>query len=197
MEIKDGDILIRPLIQEDVFEMEKWGVHKSPLLADYNYPNMSDTEKRRWYRIKTFNLFNKYFAILTNSRLIGYMGIKNIKRIRKESTLGIVFDPNFTDKGYGTRTLELFLNYYFHHMNMKVIYLEVAKFNDRAMRVYEKMGFKITSYYCEEFFNQRLDLKDPYYLEAKASFVIVDEKLYNYIYRMKLKMEDFTGNTRS
>lgn len=197
MEIKDGDLLIRPLILEDVFQMEKWGVHETPLLADYNFPNMSDSEKRRWYRIKTFNLFNKYYGILLEGRLIGYMGIKNIKRIRKEATLGIVFDPNFIDKGYGTKTLEIFLDYYFHHMNMKVIYLEVSKFNDRAMRVYEKVGFKITSYYCEEFFNQRLGLKDPHYLEVKSSFVIVGQKLYNYIYRMKLKKEDFTRKTRS
>lgn len=191
MEVKDEDLLIRPLILDDVFQMENWGTHETPLLGDYNFPKMTDVEKKRWYRLKTLNIFNKYYGVLLEGRLIGYMGIKNIKRIKRESTLGIVFDPNYINKGYGTRTLKIFLDHYFKEMKMNIMYLEVAKFNDRAMRVYQKLGFKTTSYYCEQFFNQRLDTNNRYYLESKASFVIVDEKIYNYIYRMKLKKEDF------
>lgn len=191
IEIVDGDLKIRSLKVEDVFSMRHWGRHKTPLLADYNFPEMPDSEIRRWYRFKTINPFNKYFGVLLGDRLIGYMGIKNIKIIKKESTLGIVFDPSIVNQGYGSKTLRLFLNYYFNEMNMKRMYLEVAMFNRRAMRVYKKMGFKTTSYYLEEFFNNNLDLSNPYYQEAERYFVIKDEKIYNYIYKMRLDKEDF------
>lgn len=191
IEIVDGDLKIRPLRLEDAFSMRQWGRHKTPLLADYNFPRMTDSEIRRWYRYKTINPFNKYFAVLQEDRLIGYMGIKNIKIIKRESTLGIVFDPSFVNQGYGSKTLRLFLAYYFSQMNMRRMYLEVAMFNQRAMRVYRKMGFKTTSYYLEEFFDQNLDLNNPYYLEGESFFVIKDEKIYNYIYKMKLDKEDF------
>ncbi len=36
------------------------------------------------------------------------MGIKYIRKILKESTLGIVFDPNYINKGYGTESILTF-----------------------------------------------------------------------------------------
>lgn len=190
-DIRDGDLIISPLTVDHVFKMRMWGTHETPLLSDYNFPKMTDSEVRRWYRFKTLNPFNRYYGILIDDKLIGYMGIKGIKKFRRESTLGIVFDPSNVNKGYGTRTLRLFLKYYFDEMNMRRMYLEVAKFNSRAMRVYKKVGFKTSSYYCEEFFDQSLDLNNTYYLQAKTSFVIKDEKIYNYIYKMRLNKEDF------
>lgn len=191
IEIVEGNFKIRSLILDDVFRMKEWGIHETPLLADYNFPKMTDSEIKRWYRFKTLNPFNKYLGILVDDRLIGYMGLKNIKIIKKESTLGIVFDPNYVNMGYGSKTLKLFLSYYFNELNMKIMYLEVAKFNERAMRVYKKVGFETTSYYLEEFFDQNLNLNNSYYLDAKTSFVIKDEKIYNYIYKMKVDREDF------
>ena len=175
MKIIGERIFIRPLRVEDVFNMRKWGVHKNPLLSDYNFPEMSDRQI-----LKTKSFFNKYFAILTKEdRLIGYMGIKEIKFLKKESTLGIVFDPDLLDSGYGTETLKYFLKEYFNQMNMKKMYLEVAEFNKRARRVYEKMGFKYSGYYLEEFFDWDLDLQSSYFKEVESCFVINGKKIYN------------------
>ncbi len=69
--------------------------------------------------------------------------------------------------------------------------LEVAEFNKRAMAVYKKIGFKENGYYLDEFFNSNLDLNNPYYQEAKSSFVIDGKIIYNYIYKMTLSKETF------
>lgn len=192
MEIIGDRIIIRPLKVEDVFDMRNWGEHDNPLLADYNFPIMTDNQIKRWHDIKTNSFFNRYFGIITKEgRLIGYMGMKNIKFLRKESTLGIVFDPNFMNEGYGTETLKVFLNHYFTELNMKKMDLEVAEFNIRAKKVYKKMGFKPAGYYLEEFYDNKLDLQNSYFKESKSSFVIKDNKLYNYVYRMKLDREVF------
>lgn len=192
MQIKGKRITIRPLELKDVYQMRNWGYHKNPLLADYNFPILTDTSIQKWYKIKTKSWFDKYYGVLNNDDiLIGYMGIKNIKLIRRESTLGIVFDPNYIDKGYGSEALKYFLNYYFNEMRMKRMYLEVAEFNTRAYRVYENMGFVPVAYYLDEFFDHNLDLMGSYYLDAKSGFVISDEKIYNYIYKMRLNKEDF------
>lgn len=192
MEIKGKRVTIRNLRLEDVFEMRKWGYHDNPLLEDYNFPQMSDKEIRLWYRMKVNSIFNKYYGVRNeNNELIGYMGIKGIKLFRRESTLGIVLDPNHINKGYGTEILDTFLRYYFTEMKMRKMILEVAEFNKRAYRVYEKIGFKPVGYYLDEFFNQGLDLTNPYYLEEKSSFVIDGEKIYNYIYKMDLPKKRF------
>lgn len=192
MEIKGERITIRRLRLEDVFEMRKWGYHDNPLLEDYNFPQMTDREIRLWYKMKVNNIFNKYYGIRNeNNDLIGYMGIKGIKIFRREATLGIVLDPNHVNKGYGTEILDTFLQYYFTTMKMRKMILEVAEFNKRAYRVYEKLGFKPVGYYLDEFFNQGLDLTNPYYLQEKSSFVIDGQKIYNYIYKMTLSKKRF------
>jgi RimJ/RimL family protein N-acetyltransferase len=178
--------------------MRNWGYHEDPLLEDYNFPEMKDKEIKKWYKYKTDSFFNRYYAVLNeNNRLIGYLGIKSIKFIRRESTLGIVFDPNYVSKRYGTETLSTFLKYYFTEMKMKRMYLEVAEFNKRAHKLYQNMGFKTEGYYLDYFYDQKLNLNNPYYLEEESSFVISNKKIYNYIYKMKLEKEDFFETNRS
>lgn len=172
--------------------MREWGYHENPLLEDYNFPELNDKDIKMWYWAKTGKLSNRYYAIRNeDDQLIGYMGIKNIKRFTRESTLGLVLDPNQVDKGYGTEILETFLRTYFTEMKMRKMILEVAEFNNRALRVYEKIGFRSVGYYLDEFFDQYLDLWDPYYLKEKSSFVIKGEKIYNYIYKMVLDRKAF------
>lgn len=192
MRLKGERVTIRPLKVEDVFYMRNWGYHDNPLLSDYNFPTMTDNEVNTWYKYKTLPWFNKYFGVLNEeNRLIGYMGIKNIKKVKKESTLGIVFDPNYVNKGYGSETLRVFLNYYFKVLKMKRMYLEVAEFNKRAYKAYKNLGFKPVGYYLDVYQDTSLDLNDPYYLKHKSSFVIKGKKIYNYIYKMKLTRVDF------
>lgn len=192
MAIKGNRIKIRRLKVEDVYLMKSWGQHENPLLEDYNFPDIKDREIRVWYSFKTNNLRNKYYGIWNeDNKLIGYMGIKNMRRILRESTLGIVLDPNHINKGYGTEILTTFLDYYFTEMKMRRMILEVAEFNKRAIRVYEKLGFKVIGYYLDEFFDNRLDLSNFYYLEEKSSFVIKDKKIYNYIYKMVIDKKSF------
>ncbi|WP_406243109.1 GNAT family N-acetyltransferase [Tissierella carlieri] len=192
LEIKGKRVIIRELQLKDVFLMREWGTHENPLIEDYNFPPMNDKEIKIWYAMKANRLFNKYYGIRNEEgKLIGYMGIKDIKVIKRESTLGIVLDPNQVNKGYGTEILDTFLRHYFTDMKMKKMILEVAEFNKRAYRVYQKIGFKPIGYYLDEFFDSELDLSSTYYLEEKSSFVITDKKIYNYIYKMVLNKKRF------
>ncbi|MFA7532992.1 MAG: GNAT family N-acetyltransferase [Tissierellaceae bacterium] len=192
MKIKGPRVTIGDLKLDDVFQMSRWGKHDNPLLGDYNFPDLSAREVNKWYRLKVGSIFNKYFSIRNeDGELIGYMGIKDIKFIRRISTLGIVLDPTHMNKGYGTEILDTFLTYYFTDMKMRKMILEVAEFNKRAYRVYEKVGFRPIAYYLDEFYNHELDLMDPHYLEHKSSFVIDGKKIYNYIYKMVIKKKRF------
>lgn len=192
MEIKGKNILIKPLELEDVYDMRKWGYHKNPLLSDYNFPVLNNNEVKRWYEFKTKSFFNKYYGVRKRNKvLIGYLGIKDIKLIRRRSTLGIVLDPDYTNQGYGTEIMEVFLNYYFSDLRMRKMNLEVTKFNKRAYSLYKKIGFLKIDSYLDKFHNNDLDLNNKYYLENKSSFVIKDGKIYNYIYKMELSKERF------
>lgn len=187
MKLRGERVTITPMKLEDVYLLKEWGVHENPLLADYNLPELSLEELETWCYRKINNRNNRYFSVFNEeNKFIGYMGIKNIRKIFRDSVLGIVFDPNYVNKGYGTESILTFLDYYFNEMNMKRLYLEVAKFNKRAMRCYEKCGFKVVDSYLVEFFDQSIDTNNPYYVNEKSSFVIKNKKIYNYIYKMEI-----------
>lgn len=192
MELKGNRIRITPMKLEDVYSLKKWGSHENPLLADYNLPQLSDKELKEWYYYKTNRARQKYFSVFNEeNKMIGYFGIKQIRRILKDAVLGIVFDPNYVNQGYGTETIRTFLDYYFNVLNMRRLYLEVTKYNKRALRCYEKSGFKIVGEYLDEFFNQNIDRNNPYFLREQSSFVIKKGKIYNYIYKMEIDKKAF------
>lgn len=185
--VEGSRVKIRRLKVEDVFEMRKWGKHDSPLFNDYNFPDLNDTEVKEWFKLKTGQRSNICFSVSNeNDDVIGYINVKNIKRLRKNAKLGIVFDPDYINKGYGTESIILILSYFFCNMNMKCMYLDVAKHNKRAIRCYEKCGFKIVNEYKEKFYDQSINIfDDEKFADVREGFTISNSILYCYYFRMK------------
>lgn len=44
-------------------------------------------------------------------------------------------------KGIGTDTMSLILEFAFNELNLHRVYLQVFSFNERAIKLYEKIGF--------------------------------------------------------
>ena len=59
-------------------------------------------------------------------------------------SLGVQMKPSLIGKGFGTEVVEAILKFGKETYKFNEIDLLVAKFNKRAMKVYEKLGFKIT-----------------------------------------------------
>lgn len=51
--------------------------------------------------------------------------------------------PEYRGKGYGTEAMKLFLNFLFNEVGLHKVKLNVFAFNKRAIRSYEKCGFKV------------------------------------------------------
>lgn len=198
MELVGKNLILAPLTMNDAYDMRAWGQHDSILFGDYNFPYINDVEVKRWFRFKTFTWRNRYFSVRDKSgKLVGYMGIKNKKLLKRTAFLGIVFDPDYINKGLGTEAMDIFLPYFFDTLRMKGLLLEVAEFNERAIHVYEALGFKKTAYYLDLFPNQEADTSDLEFSRWKSCFVFDGEKIYNYIYEMKLTKDVYLSRKRS
>lgn len=69
--------------------------------------------------------------------------LEDINWINRTATLGIfIGDKEFRSKGYGTEAIRLILEYGFKYMNLYNIKLDLMEFNERALKCYEKCGFK-------------------------------------------------------
>ncbi|ABR50833.1 GCN5-related N-acetyltransferase [Alkaliphilus metalliredigens QYMF] len=160
------------LQRKHVDSMQEWGKHQEPLFYGYNFPKMNRQERNYWYQIKAFSFSKRCYAIFNlEGQLVGYIALRDIKWFRKVGELGIVFDPDQINKGYGSDSLNTFLIYYFEVLKMKKLNLKVSYFNKRAQRCYEKCGFKIVTVKLEEFEDQRLPIfQEELYLPYRELF---------------------------
>lgn len=86
------------------------------------------------------------FAIvdLENDELIGNCGLMSVDNIQRTAELGIfIGNKEYWGKGYGQEVIGLILNFGFNILNLHNIMLKVKAFNKRAIKCYEKCGFKM------------------------------------------------------
>lgn len=184
-------LYIRRLNRADVDQLKNWGTHQDPLFETYNFPKTNEPYRDYWYREKQGKYFRKIFGVfLESGRLVGYITMKKIQQFRKKAELGVVFDPKELDKGYGKEALQIFLEYWLLEGKMKEIYLIVGAFNQRAKKVYEKLGFTKEYEYWESFENPKITpeiLKGIGYDEEY--FKIYKGRVYCKYERMKIRRE--------
>jgi len=142
MTVSERDVLVRELRPEDIPRFFQWGHHDDLRFLHYNFPILSPEEQREWYRIKKVPLYRWIYIAEAEGRLLGYLSVRNIGHIFRWGELGVVFDPALVGQGYGTAAMIAFLRIFFFKKHMRVMYLRVADFNQRARRAYEKVGFQ-------------------------------------------------------
>jgi RimJ/RimL family protein N-acetyltransferase len=78
-----------------------------------------------------------------NDELLGICGFGDIDQVNQTAEVGIfIGNKTYWGNGYGTEALMLLLDYGFKALNLHNILLRVYDYNKRAMRIYEKIGFK-------------------------------------------------------
>jgi RimJ/RimL family protein N-acetyltransferase len=86
------------------------------------------------------------YSIIDNdtNELIGNCGYADIDNLNQTAEIGIfIGNKNYWDRGYGKEALSLLLDYGFKALNLHNVFLRVYSFNERAIKCYEKTGFKI------------------------------------------------------
>ncbi|MDR0388239.1 MAG: GNAT family N-acetyltransferase [Treponema sp.] len=120
--LNDLELMINLQIYNSVFNVE----NERRLL--------SDLSKEQNYSIIDFE----------NDELIGTCGLLDIDHLNQTAETGIfIGNKNYLNKGFGSEALTLLLDYGFKALNLNNIMLKVYSFNKRAIKSYEKVGFKI------------------------------------------------------
>lgn len=74
--------------------------------------------------------------------LINLRGIDGGNQHHRRTNIGITLFPEFQGKGYGSEAIRWALRYAFHHANLHRVGIGSVEFNQGALRLYEKLGFK-------------------------------------------------------
>lgn len=89
---------------------------------------------------------NVFFAVhtLEDDRIIGEIGLDGISYTHGDTYVGIgIGEKDFWGRGYGTDAMNVMLRYAFTELNLHRVSLTVFEYNPRAIRSYEKCGFRV------------------------------------------------------
>lgn len=139
MGLKDAEFIVNLRNKEEVF--------------NYSFSNIPlyDFGHNRWLNeINTTN--NIFFIIEHKEKKIGYINITNIDYLNEKGEYAIALDPQETGKGIAYKASQLLFNYVFTNLKINKIYLLVFSENERAKKLYEKLGFEQEGYFKKEVF---------------------------------------------
>ncbi len=105
----------------------------TPAGAERFFEKVQNDEDRVWFIV----------AIRENDTPIGEAGLLRMFPAWRTTDLSLIIgEKDSWGKGYGTETIRLLLNYAFGYLNFHRVAIGVVGFNERALRFYEKIGFK-------------------------------------------------------
>jgi RimJ/RimL family protein N-acetyltransferase len=189
-------VRLRAWQRGDTLAQDSWPRYTEPFNSLWNIPRAiryDDITIRGWSN-------QRYaWAVEDRSRhLIGRISLREVDPQEGSSRLGISLSQAYVGQGLGTEALALFLDHYFGPLNFRRMHLDVAAFNRRAVRSYERLGF---SYVESEWRSAGSDpslrlLDDPRYADLAVYFRRNRFEALVEFYEMVLTREEWTSRPR-
>jgi RimJ/RimL family protein N-acetyltransferase len=80
---------------------------------------------------------------VADDRLVGGIGLMDINGADGHAQLGLsIYKQDDWGHGYGREMIVLALRYAFNELNLHRVWLTTPGFNERAMKLYERLGFR-------------------------------------------------------
>lgn len=190
-------ITIRPWQRSDNLAQELWPRYHEPFHTLWNIPRISLHDElggRGWHAQRYVWAVDNLFQ-----RLIGRISLREVETDGACARLGISLSQAHVSQGLGTEALNLFLDHYFGPLEFNSMYLDVAAFNRRAVRCYERLGFR---YLESEWRSAGRDpalrhLNDPRYAELLTFFRRSRFETFVEFYEMLLTRQDWLEQHRN
>ncbi len=133
-------VALRPWLRSDTLMQELWPRYTEPFHSLWNIPRApgpDDANGPGWSS-------QRYAWAIEDAqrRLIGRLSLREVDEGGLSARLGISLAQPYVGQGLGTEALQVFLDYYFGALGFERLRLDVAAVNRRAVRCYERLGFR-------------------------------------------------------
>jgi RimJ/RimL family protein N-acetyltransferase len=138
-------VYLRPLEQEDAGTLVAW--LNDPEVAHFLLGRMPLTRGKEEAFLRRMGESEADLVVgvaaREGDRLIGATGLHRIDARNRHAMFGLMIgDRSAWGKGFGTEVTHLMVRYAFEALNLNRVWLQVYEYNERALRVYEKVGFR-------------------------------------------------------
>lgn len=108
-------------------------------------------KQNEWFDNYQNDKNKKFFTIMDNENLIGFMGLSNINKINNNCDLFIMIgEDEYRGKGVGKIAMDWLIDYGFNKLKLNKINIGVVEKNISAVKLYKKLGFKIEGTMVDE-----------------------------------------------
>jgi RimJ/RimL family protein N-acetyltransferase len=150
------DIFTGNLVRLSAFDPEemskafaRWNLNSEyqRLLNSVSHRMESAKSAAKWMEkeLEEMSPANYYFSIrtLVEDKLIGEIGLDVVNWPGRDAFVGLgIGEAEYWNKGYGTDVMNVLLRFAFTEINLRRVTLTVFEYNPRAIRSYEKAGFR-------------------------------------------------------
>lgn len=155
--IVGNKIYLRPLVRDDLNEVYLSWLNDPEVncyLESGLFPTTMDSLKR-FYDQVTGSADQVILAMIDREtdKHIGNVKLGPISWVHRRATFGILIgDKQFWGRGIGTEATKLMVEYGFFRLNLKRVDLGVYACHEAALRLYQKIGFKVEGRFREDLF---------------------------------------------
>ncbi|WP_174612739.1 GNAT family N-acetyltransferase [Virgibacillus ihumii] len=150
MSSTDYDVSIYHKWRNDIEVMQ----YTNPSLDVFTY---ADTENFVKSITESHNSKGYMIEEVTTEKPIGITSLINIDFGNRNAECIIdIGDKDYWNKGFGREAFSLLLDFAFNELNLHKVYLRVFSFNERAVRLYQKLGFHEEGKLKEQLYRDRV-----------------------------------------
>ncbi|EAC2269669.1 spermidine N1-acetyltransferase [Listeria monocytogenes] len=147
-----GDLKFRPLEREDLKFVHRLNNDAKIMSYWFEEPYEAFVELQELYDKHIHDQSERRFILELDGQMVGLVELMEIDYIHRRAEFQIIIDPKFQGHGYAVSATKLAMKYAFHVLNLHKLYLVVDKVNEKAIHVYEKVGFIREGELIDEFF---------------------------------------------
>jgi RimJ/RimL family protein N-acetyltransferase len=141
-------VRLRPLEERDLVHLERWwGDAEWQVYQQQTVRPQPDGPVQEQFRRWSLNdgSSTSGFSVETRAsgEFVGHVTLWGASLPARSATLGVIIGPTQIDRGYGTDAVRVMARYGFRSMGLHRVGLEVAAFDLRGRRAYEKAGFRV------------------------------------------------------
>ncbi len=145
-------LILRPLEREDLRFVHELDNNETVMHYWFEEPYEAFVELADLYDRHIHDQSERRFVAETAGERVGLVELVEINHIHRRAEFQIIIAPAHQGKGYATAATRLAMDYAFTVLNLYKLYLIVDCANERAVKVYAKLGFTEEGRLREEFF---------------------------------------------
>jgi RimJ/RimL family protein N-acetyltransferase len=176
-----GQIYLRPAERDDLPRFVAWLSDARTTRTLLLISPLSQVLEERWFEqmLEHHGVDRWHFVICRSAddRPVGVIDLHEMDKRSGSAAIGILIGaPEDTGQGYGSDALRAILDFGFGELRLERIWLDVYDFNERARRVYERVGFV---------------------LEGTLRRALYRAGSHHDVHRMAILREEWTGSGRA